>query len=126
MFIELDQARHPAPAQSIADHISDEPLVDMKNVVAYLRHGYCLFGVMDSQTDVLNPAREYINGSSILTDGEWLWRQDYPYYVQYHNILVPADLLTTIRDRNYVVPAVPEQVLIQLTDHAEELAFGRP
>jgi hypothetical protein len=125
MFVELAQARHPDPTQSIADHISDEPLIDMKNVVAYLRHGHYLIDMMDSQTDVLDPTREYINGSSILTDGEWLWREDFGYYVQYHNIVVPEDLLTTVRDRNYVVPDVPEQVLIGLAPEAEYLAFGR-
>jgi hypothetical protein len=126
MFVELTQSRHPTPAQSIADHRSDQPLVDVDNVVAYLRHGHYLIDMMDSRKDVLDPtAPKIISGGSILTDGDWLWRGDYAYYVRRHNVLVPADLLTTIRDRDYIAPEVPEQVLIGLAPEAEYLAFGR-
>jgi hypothetical protein len=125
MFIELDQGRHPEPVQSIADCISKEPLFDAEKVVAYLRSGHYLIDMMDSQNDVLDAmARRIIGGSSILTDGEWLWRDDYAYYVRRHNVVVPENLLTTIRQRNYIVPPVPEPVLLDLTKEARTLAFG--
>jgi hypothetical protein len=125
MFVELEQGRHPTPAQHIADNISDQPLVDVESVVAYLRNGHYLIDMMDSQNDVLDAtARGVINGSSILTDGEWLWREDYAYYVRRHNVVVPEGLLTTIRQRDYTVPAVPESVLIDLCKQASSLAFG--
>jgi hypothetical protein len=126
MFVELTQGTYPTPARSIADNIAAQPLVDAENVVAYLRMGHHLIYMMDSQDDVLDPvARRLINGSSIQTDGDWLWRQDYAYYVRRHNVIVPDDFLTTIRERNYVVPLVLEEVLVSLTPQAEELAFGR-
>ena len=126
MFVELAQSRHPEPAQSMVDHISEQPLADVQNVVAYLSGGHYLIEMMDIQNDVLDATREQIiNGSSILTDGEWLWREDYAYYVEHHNVRVPDDLLTTIRHRNYIVPPVPEPVMVNLAPEAEELAFGR-
>lgn len=123
MFVELAQGRHPAPVQSIADNLSEQPVEDVENVVAYLNTGHVLVDVMDIENDVLDPTQQIMNGSSILTDGDWLWRMDYAYYVQRHNILVPEGLLTTIRHRNYIVPFVPEQVLIDLAEQAEQLAF---
>jgi hypothetical protein len=124
MFVELDQSRHPEPAQSIADHLSDRPLVDVEGVAAYLRSGHWLVAVMGVQKDVLDSTRGGIIGGSIVTDGEWLWRGDYAYYVRYHNVVVPEDLLTTIRQRNYAVPPVPEPVLVDLSKQASVLAFG--
>jgi hypothetical protein len=125
MFVELTQARHPAPAQSIADHISERPLEDVKEVLTYLNRGYVLIGIMDVENDVLDAERQLLNGSSILTDGDWLWRKDFPYYVRYHNVVVPDDLLAMIRDRNYTIPSVPDHVLANLSKQARPLAFGR-
>jgi hypothetical protein len=65
MFIELAQGHHPAPAQSIADNVSDQPLVDVENVVAYLNDGHVLIDMMDIENDVFDPALQILNGSSI-------------------------------------------------------------
>jgi hypothetical protein len=124
MFAELSQGRHPVPVQSIADNLSQRSLADVESVVAYLSGGHVLIDMMDVENDALDPSRELINGSSILTDGDWLWRKDYSYYVRRHNVVVPEELLTMIRERNYVVPPVPEPRLIDLSEQAEPLAFG--
>jgi hypothetical protein len=123
MFVELGQTRHPEPPQSIADHIAAEPLEDADLVTQYLDNGYLLIDMMDVERDVLDPEQEILSGSSIMTDGEWLWRQDLSYYVRRHHVALPPDLLTTIRERRYTVPSVDEERLIALTGHAEHFAF---
>ncbi|WP_067510001.1 hypothetical protein [Actinoplanes sp. TFC3] len=123
MFVELGQTRHPEPPQSIADHIGPEPLEDADLVTQYLDNGYVLIDMMDIQRDVLDPEQEILSGSSILTDGGWLWRQDLSYYVRRHHVALPPDLLATIRRRHYAMPSVEEDRLIALTDYAEDLAF---
>jgi hypothetical protein len=123
MFVELAQGRHPEPVQSIADHVSQQPVEDVENVVAYLNAGHVLVDVMDIENDVLDPTQQIMNGGSVLTDGDWLWRKDYAYYVRRHNILVPDGLLAAIRHRNYIVPSVPEELLVDLAGRAERLAF---
>jgi len=40
-------------------------------VRGYLDRGYLLIDMMDIERDVLDSEREILNGSSILTDGEW-------------------------------------------------------
>lgn len=124
MFVELSQGQHPAPPQSIRDHIGAEPLPDADRVVAYLHAGHPLIDMMDVEDDPLDPARQVMNGSSILTDGDWLWRQDFGYYVRRHNVAPPEELLTAIRARHYVVPEVSVERLTELAAAAEKLAFG--
>lgn len=123
MFVELGQTRHPDPPQSIADHIGAEPLEDADLVTRYLTKGHLLIDMMDVERDVLDPEQEVLSGSSIMTDGEWLWRRDLAYYVRRHHVLLPRDLLATIRERRYTVPPLDETQLIALTGYAEHLAF---
>ena len=124
MFVELGQTRHPDPPESIADHVGAEPLEDTDLVTQYLDNGYVLVDMMDIQRDVLDPEQEILSGSSILTDGDWLWRQDLSHYVRRHHITLPPDLLATIRERQYTMPSVEEKRLIALTADAEHFAFG--
>ncbi|UQU67841.1 hypothetical protein COUCH_16860 [Couchioplanes caeruleus] len=124
MFVELGQGLHPAPPQSIRDHIAPAPLPDADRVVAYLEGGHPLIDMMDLENDALDPQRQVLNGSSILTDGEWLWRQDFAYYVRRHNVAVPDRMLAAIRERHYIVPDASVERLTELAAVAEELAFG--
>ena len=124
MFVELSQGLHPTPEYSIRDHIAPETPADVDRLVAYLNAGHPLVDMMDVENDPLDPARQVLNGSSILTDGEWLWRQDFGYYVRRHNVAVPEEFLATIRRRHYIVPEVPVEELTALAAQAETLAFG--
>jgi hypothetical protein len=124
MFVELSQGFHPAPAQSIRDHLAPGPLPDVDAVVAYLAAGHPLIDMMDIENDPLDPARQVMNGSSVLTDGEWLWREDFSYYVRRHHVAVPEDLLIKIRSRGYVVPECSVEALTELAAEAEKYAFG--
>jgi hypothetical protein len=123
MFVELSQTRHPQPPESIADHVGTEPLEDADLVTQYLENGYVLIDMMDVDRDVLDPRREILNGSSIITDGDWLWRQDLSYYVRHHHVTLPPDLLATIRQRQYTMPPVEQERLIALTRDAQNFAF---
>ena len=62
-----------------------------------------------------------LGGPSTLTDGDWIWRDDFAYYVARHNVIVPAEFLDLIRQRRYVVPEVDEPTLERITDEAVRL-----
>lgn len=124
MFAELTQARYPTPASSIRDNVAAEPLPDADAVLAYLDAGHVLIDMMDIEQDPFNPAQQILNGSTMLTDGEWLWRQDFTYYIRYHDVAVPPELLAAIRARAYLVPEVAEERLIEIADEAEWFALG--
>ncbi len=124
MFAELSQARYPTPTPKIRDNVATAPLTDADAVMAYLDAGHVLIDIMDIEDDPFNPAQQILNGSTMITDGEWLWRQDFTYYIRYHDVAVPPEFLAAIRARNYVVPEVPEERLIEIADEAEWFALG--
>ena len=124
MFAELSQARYPSPAPSIRDNIGSEQLPDLDEVLAYLSAGHVLIDMMDIENDPLNPAQQILNGSTMLTDGDWLWRQDFTYYVRYHDVTLPPEFLAAIRAQAYEVPAVPEERLVEIADVAGWYALG--
>ncbi len=118
MFKELGEVRSGEPQPSIFDNVLEESLPDADRVVAYLRGGHTLIDFMDISDDVFDKDRQVLGGPSIATDGDWYWRDDLTYYVQWHNVTPPAEFLTLIRERHYIVPEVSEERLIELTDPA--------
>lgn len=124
MFAELNQGFRPDSAPSIKDHVGSAPPSDEDRIVAYLRAGHELIAMMDCQDDPLDPSRQVIGGSSMLTDGDWLWRRDFAYYVGRHHVLVPEAFLTLIRARHYVVPERTVEELTAAAAEADKYAFG--
>jgi hypothetical protein len=120
MFIELGRLRPPTPQPSIRDHVG-APLPDVEAVADYLGGGHELITAMDLSRDVFDESRDVMNGSSIRTDGEWLWRDDLAYYVSRHDVALPEEFLRAIRDRNYVVPDLDDATLDAAADHAVHL-----
>ncbi|MFY1702650.1 hypothetical protein ACN28G_13040 [Micromonospora sp. WMMA1923] len=110
MFLEFGPVRSAEPQRSILDSVADEELPDLARVVGYLDAGHVLIDVMDVAADPFEPTDQVMNGSTVLTDGDWLWRRDLAYYVRRHRVAVPAEFLALIRARGYAVPArgVPE------------------
>lgn len=123
MFVELGAVRSPERQDSILAHVAPAPLPDVDQVLAYLKAGHGLIAMMDLQDDVIDGSRQVMNGSSIRTDGDWLWREDLAYYVERHNVAVPAEFLELIRRRDYLVPELDEVTLEECTVEAEHLMF---
>ena len=126
MFVELGRLRPPTPQPSIHAGVASAPLPDLDDVVSYLSGGHKLIAAMDVQDDVFDPSQQILNGSSILTDGQWLWRQDYAHYVSRHDVEVPAEFLALIRSRDYAVPEVDDPTLDKCAADAEHLVFFGP
>ncbi|MGW4682378.1 hypothetical protein ACWEOS_28265 [Micromonospora taraxaci] len=123
MFREFGPVRSAEPQESIFDSVAAEELPDVAQVVAYLNSGHILIDVMDVADDAFDPTRQVMNGSTVMTDGDWLWRKDLAYYVRRHRVALPEDFLALIRERDYVVPArgVPE--LTACSRQARDLMF---
>ncbi|GIJ27415.1 hypothetical protein Vqi01_25770 [Micromonospora qiuiae] len=123
MFVEFGPVRAPEPQPSIFDSVADSELPDLAQVVGYLNSGHILIDVMDVADDPFDPGQQVLNGSTVLTDGDWLWRKDLAYYVRRHRVAVPEEFLILIRDRDYAVPprSVPE--LTACSRQARDLMF---
>lgn len=123
MFREFGPVRSAQPQESIFDSVADEELPDLTQVVSYLNSGHVLIDVMDVANDAFDSARQVMNGSTVLTDGDWLWRKDLAYYVRRHRVTLPADFLALIRERDYVVPSRDVPELTACSRQARDLMF---
>ncbi|WP_192581016.1 hypothetical protein [Micromonospora noduli] len=60
--------------------------------------------MMGAEIDVLGSGRHLVGGASVLTDGEWLWRDDLRYYLATYRVQLPTEFLETVRGNDYRVP----------------------
>jgi len=77
---------------------------DRGRIVAYLRAGavlqeYCGFSCCRFC--------EMTNGSRELTDGEWVWPEGLPHYVEAHQVCLPDEVVVAMEARSWQVPANP-------------------
>ena len=71
---------------------------DIPWVLAYLEHGTDVFDVMEATRDPEEPGGRLIpGGSSLVTDGEWVWRKDLPNFIRAHRIVLPEEFLSQAR-----------------------------
>ncbi|MES4903247.1 MULTISPECIES: hypothetical protein [unclassified Streptomyces] len=63
---------------------------------------------MEAGHDVITGSahRHSLGCSSLVTDGTWLWRQDFPHYVETHHALLPKAFTQHVRDLNYRMAAI--------------------
>ncbi|MFC9426345.1 hypothetical protein [Streptomyces sp. NPDC056987] len=94
------------PNGSLHDALRATGEPDEADLVAYLDAGHYLIDVMESGRDVLTgrPHRHSAGCSSLLTDGTWLWRQDFPHYVETHHAALPEEFTEHVRGQGYRMP----------------------
>lgn len=120
-FQELNPKRPSVYQGNIADSVTTEALPDEKAVVSYLRGGCSLLDVMGAEEDVLGSGRHIVGGASLMTDGEWLWREDLQFYVTNYHLRLPDEFLAAIRRNNYRVPDVSVATLREVGEEALQL-----
>lgn len=90
-------------------------------IIAYLESGHPLLDVMESCPDVLDSKLSIRGGSSVLTDGEWIWRWDLIHYVRRYDLGLQDDFVSYVRDNSYRVPEVSSGVLVALSSEVNNL-----
>lgn len=123
MFRELGEVRSGEPQPSIFDSVAAAELPDRDRVLGYLNSGHVLIDVMDIADDPFEPGRQIMNGSTVLTDGDWLWRKDLAYFVRIRRVALPDAFLALIRERDYAVPERDVPVLAACSQEARRLMF---
>jgi hypothetical protein len=121
MFLEFGPVHSAEAQESIFSYVDENPLPDVAEVLKYLGAGHVLIDFMDIADDVFDPSEQVMNGSTVLTDGDWLWRRDTAYYLRFHNVRLPDEFLELIRARRYVVPHRDVPVLRECSQEAMRL-----
>ncbi|MFI6403976.1 hypothetical protein [Streptomyces sp. NPDC050548] len=106
-YDELD-VRSGQPNGSIRDAVRPVGEPDEAELVAYLDGGHVLLDVMEGGVDVLtgSPHRHSPGCSSLMTDGNWLWRRDFAHYVETHHVALPASFVAHVRGLHYRMPTI--------------------
>ena len=117
-YDELDN-HSGQPNGSIRDAVRPVGEPDEAELVAYLDAGHVLVDVMESGRDVItgNPHRHSPGCSSLLTDGSWLWRLDFPHYVETHHVSLPDAFVAHVRGLRHRMPAIS---VAQFAPHYDE------
>ncbi|MFE3633522.1 hypothetical protein [Streptomyces sp. NPDC059168] len=117
-YDELDD-RSGQPNGSIRDAVRFVGEPDEADLVAYLDAGHVLIDVMEGGHDVITRSthRHSSGCSSLVTDGSWLWRLDFPHYLETHHVSLPRTFLGHVRSLNYQMPTI---VVAQFAPHYDE------
>lgn len=87
---------------------------DSQKTIEYLRSGYVLAISASYAFDVLSEEKVIIDSISILTDGEWVWSNDYIYYLEKYNLSLPKDFINYIRKIDWILPKLSHEDVILL------------
>ncbi|MGQ5261672.1 hypothetical protein ACTWLT_13005 [Micromonospora sp. ZYX-F-536] len=85
-------------------------------VVGYLNAGSTLAAAAGHTFDELDPARPEIAPLAILTDGEWFWPSDLPYYVETYRVGVPEEFLRHAEASGWRPPQLSLQRLVEIAE----------
>lgn len=67
-----------------------------KLILDYLSSGITVFDVMGVTIDPIDKTTCISGGPGLVTDGEWIWREDLKYFVEKYNVGLPQDFLNHV------------------------------
>lgn len=107
--------------ESICDHLAKGSPYETDSVARYLESGHPIFDIMEGTRDVLGGKFLVPGGSSLLTDGQHVWRSDLSYYVREYGISLPVEFLNYMLDRNFAAPREDPRRLEEMGNAASRL-----
>ncbi|MFI8348990.1 hypothetical protein [Streptomyces sp. NPDC085596] len=117
-YQEMDSAYAADWGGSIPPAESGAGKYSPADVVRYLKAGYPILDVMELTVDVIGDAFRVPGGSSLLSDGEFVWREDLAAYVEKYRIDLPHDFLENAERHNFQIPAADRDALLRLSVEA--------
>ncbi|WP_141544550.1 hypothetical protein [Amycolatopsis sulphurea] len=119
-FSELEeQAEFETFSGSIFEAVRDRLQPHETKIINYLKRGIGLFDIMEGTDDpVADDGSGVSGGSSLLTDGVWVWRLDLPYLVEKHHLALDGEFISHARSMNYAIPEIPDEVACDLAIEA--------
>ncbi|GGP74588.1 hypothetical protein [Saccharothrix coeruleofusca] len=97
--------------------VRQQPLgiADRARVVDYMRAVTPAFDVLDVTVDLVDGTTKIRSGSSLVTDGVWVWRTDSIRHLAAHGLPIDPDFLEHVRARDYRTPKD-----VEVTDELED------
>lgn len=97
LFAEMEDTSSDAGLPSALDLAGALAEGDREAVLRYLAAGTPVFDVMEASPDPRDAEKWIAGGPSLITDGDWVWRQDLAAYVVAHGVALPYEFIATAR-----------------------------
>src|SRR2546421_4746100 len=104
------------------DHVRLDP-AERVRVGAYLRAGTEVMSTTATDVDQVEPDRGEVVPMGFRTDGEWVWSDEVPYYVETYGLAPEPDLYRHIVNHGYR-PPVPDADAATRAQRALEVPAG--
>lgn len=89
---------------SIHDASTDQQLADRDRILDYLRKAPEVFDVMEAVPNLVTGEGWIPGGSSLHSDGEWIWRTDSIEYLTVRPLAIPDEFVQYVRANDYLPP----------------------
>ncbi|MFD8058808.1 hypothetical protein ACFXA0_26405 [Streptomyces cyaneofuscatus] len=86
----------------------------------YLDSGHPIFDIMETTLDVVTGSFRVPGGSSLVSDGRFVWRADLSAYVETYNIDLPSHFISFVVENGFSVPPASLQNLLSVSAAAEK------
>ncbi|WP_067885838.1 hypothetical protein [Nocardia vaccinii] len=103
MYADRRKGRHDE-LPSLVESFTDRVIEDRAEIVAYMRSAPGVFDVLDVLTDLVDGDQRIMSASSLISDGEWIWRVDSVHYLANYGLDIPEEFLRHVRGRKYTPP----------------------
>ena len=123
-YREFQIVDNGAYAGNIHDVVRPNPSVDEAEVLSYLNGGARVVEFMEAARDVISGDNYVTAGSSLVTDGLWVWRLDLAHYVARYHLELDREFLLRVAEHDGVCPEVSMEALRSVTDDIKVTFFG--
>ncbi|MEU9375945.1 hypothetical protein AB0D94_19455 [Streptomyces sp. NPDC048255] len=104
-YREMDPENDAVFRELIGDKVRDHAPYPKAEVKRYLDSGHPVFDIMELTIDVIGGAFRVPGGSSLLSDGRFVWRVDLAAYVERYNLELPAEFVEHAGSHGFSMPA---------------------
>ncbi|MFJ9635188.1 hypothetical protein [Streptomyces sp. NPDC101178] len=106
--------------ESIQDKVREQAPYPKAEVQRYLDSGHPIFDIMETTLDVVTGSFRVPGGSSLVSDGRFVWRTDLSAYVKKYNIDLPPRFISFVVENGFSVPPASLQNLLSVSAAAEK------
>lgn len=119
-YREMDPGNPDLFRESILGKVRNQASYPKSEVMNYLESGYEIFDIMEGTSDVINGLFRVPGGSSLVSDGRFVWRADLSKYVEHYNLELPEHFISFLSENSFSLPDASDEALLSVSTAASE------
>jgi hypothetical protein len=114
-YREMDSSNPETFHETLRENVNNPPNYSREMVKNYLDSGYPIFDVTETTVDVIAGSFRVPGGSSLLSDGIFVWRVDLSMYVERYGVTLPEDFVSFMSANDYSMPPASRESLLTVS-----------